>query len=331
LRNLTTLFIFFETLGKRNASDQKDMSSNHYSLKFCCGVLLRIWVAFVWFAPARVSAVDIGFANSAGLVAVPVTITNHSGEAVSGVKGGQFLVLDDGEVRPVVSLERDLRPLSAVVVVDTSARMGSSMEQIQLALGKFLTSAGPLEETALITFSGQPTLVNDFTHDFTPLISKLVPGRGAGDSALNDALLQALQVLRRGHNPRKALVVITDGSDNHSRHVSELMNAVRDVDVQVYGVSIHYRPFSMKRFGSGLLQSLAEESGGLSFEIPSAKPLPKVIERIAAATNDLYRIGFEPRAEGGRRWHKIQVRLSDPNLGGLKINAKSGYMPSGLQ
>jgi VWFA-related protein len=205
------------------------------------------------------------------------------------------------------------------------------MEQMQLALRQFLASAGPLEETALITFSGQPELVNDFTHDFAPLISKLVSGRAAGDSALNDALLQALQVLRRGHNPRKALVVITDGSDNHSRPVSELMNAVRDTDVQVYGVSIHYRPFSMKRYGSGLLQSLAQESGGLSFEIPSGKPLPKAIERIAEATNHLYRIGFEPRAQGGRRWHKIQIRLSDPSPGGLRINAKSGYMESGLQ
>ncbi len=308
-----------------------EMLPNQHSLIVGSGFLFCLWVALVWFAPSRVSAADVGFTNTADLAVVPVTVTNHSGEAVSGLKGSQFLVLDNGESRPVVSFERDPRPLSAVVVVDTSASVGSSMEQMQLALRQFLASPGPLEETALITFSGQPELVNDFTHDFTPLIPKLVSGRAAGDSALNDALLQASQVLRGGHNPRKALVVITDGSDNHSRHVSKLMNAVRGTDVQVYGVSIHYRPFNMKRFGSGLLQNLAQESGGLSFEIPSPKSLPGVIERIAEATNHLYRIGFEPRAEGGRRWHRIQVRLSDPNLGGLRINAKSAYMQSGSQ
>ena len=88
----------------------------------------------------------------------------------------------------------------------------------------------------------------------------------------------------------------------------------------------------MKRFGSGLLQSLAEESGGLSFEIASPKHLPETIEKIADATNHLYRIGFNPSTvNGGERWHKIQVRLTDPDLGRLRINAKSAYKQSGLQ
>jgi VWFA-related protein len=210
--------------------------------------------------------------------------------------------------------------------------MGSDLGQVRLALRKFLASVGPLEETAVIAFSGKPHLLSDFTHDFEPLIKKLVSGRAAGDAALNDALLQALQVARRGHNPRKALVVIADGSDNHSRHMSELMNAVRDSDVQVYGVAIHYRPFSMQRFGSGPLQSLAQESGGLSFEIRNSKNLPEMIEKIADATNHLYRIGFNPTAvNGGERWHKTEVGLTDPNLGRLRINAKSAYRESGLQ
>ena len=309
------------------------MPSNQQSSEVSSGVhIFCFWVAFAWLTASRVSAVDVGFTNSAGLAVVPVTITNHNGEPVSGVKGSQFLVLDNGESRPVVSFERDQRPLSVVVVVDTSSRMGSDMEQVRFALRKFLASAGPLEETAVIAFSGKPHLVSDFTHDFEPLIKKLVSGRVAGDAALNDALLQALQVVRRGHNPRKALVVIADGSNNHSRHVSELMNAVRDSDVQVYGVAIHYRPFSMQRFGSGLVQSLAQESGGLSFEIRNPKDLLEMIEKIADATNNLYRIGFNPSAvKSGGRWHKTQVRLTDPNLGRLRINAKSAYSQSGLQ
>ena len=312
----------------------EELPPNQQSSVVYSGVLiLCFWVALVWLTASRLSAVDVGFTNSAGLVVVPVTITDHTGEAVSGVKGSEFLVLDNGESRPVISFELDQRPLSVVVVVDTSSRMGSDMGQVRLALRKFLASAGPLEETAVIAFSGKPHLVNDFTRDFEPLINKKLPsGRVAGDSALNDAVLQALQVVRRGHNPRKALVVIADGSNNHSRQVSELMNAVRDSDVQVYGVAIHYRPFSMQRFGSGLVQSLAQESGGLSFEIRSPKGLPEMIEKIADATNNLYRIGFNPSAVNGRgRWHRTQVRLTDPNLGRLRINAKSAYRQSGLQ
>jgi Ca-activated chloride channel family protein len=278
------------------------------------------------------SAADVGSRNNASLVVVPVTITNHEGEGVSGLEGSQFRVLDNGVSRPVVSFEPDRRPMSIVVVVDTSASMGSSMEQTRLALHNFAASAGPLDETALLTFSGHPQLVNDFTRDFAPLTGKLVAGRAEDYTALDDALWQALQMMRGGHNPRKTLVVITDGSDYHSRHASELMNAVRDSDVQVYGIAIHYQSFSMKRFGSGLLESLAKESGGFSFEIRSPKHLPQMVARIADATRSLYRIGFIPSVVNDwGRWHKIQVRLTDPNLGRLRINAKGAYEQNGSQ
>jgi len=278
------------------------------------------------------SAADAGFRNNVSLVVVPVTITNHEGEAVSGLGGSQFRVLDNGVSRPVVSFEPDQRPMSIVMVVDTSASMGSSMEQTRLALRNFAASAGPLDETTLLTFSGHPQVVNDFTRDFAPLMSKLVAGRAADYTALDDALWQALQMMRGGHNPRKAVVVITDVRENHSRHASELMNAVRESDVQVYGVAIHYLPFSMKRFGSGLLETLAKESGGFSFEIRNPKHLPQMVERIADGTRSLYRIGFGPSVVNDwGRWHKIQVRLTDPNLGRLRVNAKGAYKQSGLQ
>jgi len=262
---------------------------------------------------------------------VPLTVTNRNGKAVAGLEGSQFRVLDNGEARPVVSFEPDRLPLSLVVVVDTSASMGSSLEQTRLALRNFAGSTGPLDETALITFSSHPQLVTDFRHDFAPLLSKLAAGRVADYTALDDALRQALQVLRSGHNPRKALLIITDGSDYHSRHTSELMNAVRESDVQVYGVAVHYQSFSMKRFGNGLLQSLAKESGGLSFEIRNARHLTEMVEKIADGTRNLYRIGFKPSVvDDWGRWHKIQVRLAVPNSGGLRINAQSAYKPSDL-
>ncbi len=70
----------------------------------------------------------------------------------------------------------------------------------------------------------------------------------------------------------------------------------------------------------------------MSFEIASPKHLPEMLEKIAGATNDLYRIGFNPSAvNGAEPWHKIQVRLTDPNLERLRINTKSMYRQSGSQ
>jgi VWFA-related protein len=205
------------------------------------------------------------------------------------------------------------------------------MEQVRLVLRTFTASDDPLDEEALLTFSAHPQLASDFTHNLASCMGTLVSGHAAEDNALNDALRLALQVAGRGHNPRKAIIVITDVRENHSRDASELVNAVREGDVQVYGVSIHYRPFSMSHFEIGLLQGLAMASGGLSFDIRSAKHLPETAQEIANATRSLYRIGFSPSAADQGRWHKIQVRLTDPNLGSLRIDAKSGYKQSGRQ
>ena len=102
--------------------------------------------------------------------------------------------------------------------------------------------------------------------------------------------------------------------------------------VQVYGVAIHYLSFCMKRFGSGLLQNLAMASGGLSFDIRSAKHLPETAQKIAEATRSLYRIGFITSAvNNDERWYKIRLRLADPNFGSLRINARNAYGQSELQ
>ena len=192
------------------------------------------------------------------------------------------------------------------------------MEQTRSALRNFLASLGPLDETALLTFSRHAHLVSDFTHDFASLTSNLVPERAAGDKApaaderaMNDALWEGLLMVRGGHNPRKALVVMTGATDYDSRPTSELMNAVRYSDVQVYGVAIHYQPFSLKRFGNGVLQGLAEASGGLSFEVRSPKHLPEMVQKIAGATCSLYRIGFSPSSVNeGRRGDRFQCGVS---------------------
>src|ERR1700687_1202123 len=105
------------------------MPTKHQSSLVRAGILLCSWVVLVCLAAFRISAADVGFRNHADLVVVPLTVTNRNGKAVAGLEASQFRVLDNGEARPVVSFEPDQRPLSIVVVVDTSARLGSRRQQ----------------------------------------------------------------------------------------------------------------------------------------------------------------------------------------------------------
>ena len=60
----------------------------------------------------------------------------------------------------------------------------------------------------------------------------------SGSTALVDTVMNGFDGMRNASNPRKALIVISDGIDNHSRHsIDELMRRAVEADLPVYTVS----------------------------------------------------------------------------------------------
>jgi len=58
----------------------------------------------------------------------------------------------------------------------------------------------------------------------------------------------SLAQMKRVSNTRKAIIILSDGGDNHSRATeSEIKKAVREADVQIYAVGIFDRNESPKR------------------------------------------------------------------------------------
>jgi Ca-activated chloride channel family protein len=248
---------------------------------------------------------------------------------VSGLTRGQFQILDNDEPRPILSFERTDAPMSVVFVVDTSASMRSKIARARAALLQIAAIAGPEDEAALITFSDRPQVRAGFTREIDRLVATVGADAPAGDTALIDAVEQALQVVRNGRNPRRAIIVISDGGDNHSRHTAtELLNAALESDAQIYGIAIHEQMFSAaERCGSDLLDRLSLETGGLSIEVRSSKQLPDASQRIGEAIRNLYVVGFKPpehcRMSGRRR---IRVRVEDTAGRRLRVSARPAYV-----
>ncbi len=55
-----------------------------------------------------------------------------------------------------------------------------------------------------------------------------------------DGIYMALSELKKGRNPRKALLIISDGGDNSSRYTeSEVRNLLKEADAQMYAIGIY--------------------------------------------------------------------------------------------
>src|SRR5262249_15113304 len=148
-----------------------------------------------------------------------------------------------------------------------------------------------------IQFSDSPHLVQDFTTDITKLQSHLLFAQAKGSTSLFDALYLGLEKVNRGSNSRKALLLITDGEDNHSRYtLSDVKELAQERDVMIYSIGIlnEFDPRFSGYSGAPILANLAELTGGAAFFPDSLEALPRICEQIGIVLKNQYVLGYRP-------------------------------------
>jgi Ca-activated chloride channel family protein len=136
--------------------------------------------------------------------------------------------------------------------------------------------------------------------------------------------------MRSARYSKKALLIISDGGDNHSRYGErEVRSAIKESDVMVYSIGVFDRnvPTREEWLGPELLRSIAEPSGGRAFTVFSATELPTVAHRIGTELRTQYLLGYRPAtAPRDGKWHKISVKLRLPGkFAFLQAHARKGY------
>ena len=174
------------------------------------------------------------------LVTTPVTVVNADGEFVYDLEERDFEILDNGIPQTIDSFELSSRPLSLVVLIQTSRRVEPLLPRVH-ALGSILESLmlGPEGEVAVIFFSDRVDGVLDFTQDMDELDGVLRSTRAKGAGArLNDALSRAVSLLRTRTPKRKRVaLVFSDGFDSGSETAEkELLEDATGAEVSIYGV-----------------------------------------------------------------------------------------------
>jgi Ca-activated chloride channel homolog len=267
------------------------------------------------------------------LVLVPVTVTDPMNRLVTGLDKENFLVFEGKEQQEVRHFSAEDAPISLGVIFDMSGSMSSKIERAREAVGEFFKTANPQDEFFLVTFADKPEEVSDFTQSVDDLQGKLVFTVPKGRTALLDAIYLGVSKMREAKYPKKALLIISDGGDNHSRYTEgEIKSLVKEADVMIYSIGIydHYFQTEEERLGPALLSDVSDLSGGRSFTIDNPNDLADVATKIGIELRNQYVLGYRPKNPGhDGKWHKIKVKLQPPKgLPPLHVYARTGYYAS---
>jgi Ca-activated chloride channel homolog len=267
------------------------------------------------------------------LVLIPVTVTDPLNRFVTGLDKEHFRIFEDKKEQSLVQFSSEDAPLTIGVVFDASGSMGNKLLQARQAVAQFFRTANPEDEAFLVTFNDRAELAAPLTRDLGEIQSKLTFTQSRGKTALLDAIYLALHQMKKANNPRKALLVISDGGDNNSRYTErEIRNLVREADVQIYAIGI-YEPMGSRMrtaeelAGPGMLTSLAEQTGGRQYAVENLNDLPDIAAKIGIELRNQYILGYTPaNQERDGRYRRVQVRLVQPRgLPSLRAYWRTGY------
>jgi Ca-activated chloride channel homolog len=266
---------------------------------------------------------------------VGASVTDPLGRLVTGLQQENFRIFEDGVEQEIVRFSSEDVPVSIGVIFDMSGSMADKIDKSRQAAVQFFRTANPQDEFFLVNFNDRAQLISPFTGSVDDLQDRLMYTGAHGLTALFDGVYLGLSQMRGAHNTKKALLILSDGGDNHSRYSeTEVRKFVREADVQIYAIGLFDPdggPTPEEREGPGLLGDMTLMTGGRIFVVKNVNQLPDIATKISMELRNQYVLGYRPsqRAHDGK-WRKIKVRLNPPKgLPPLEVAAKSGYFAPG--
>ncbi|MCA1601721.1 MAG: VWA domain-containing protein, partial [Acidobacteria bacterium] len=261
-----------------------------------------------------------------------VTVTDTYGRYVSGLSQKAFTILDEKQPQEITFFSDDDSPVSVGVIFDVSGSMsGDKIKNAREALAKFIQTSHNSDEYFLIAFNSRAQLLLDKTRDGNAVLDKLTFVQTKNNTALYDACYLGVEKVQRGLHPKRALLLISDGQDNNSRYTfNELRRLLKESDVVLYAVGILSggdAGSALGMEGQGILDELANVSGGKAFFPRSAVEMDDIFEQIALELRHQYSIGYKPsNFSNDGKWRKIKVKVTPPRgLPRLFVRSKEGY------
>lgn len=298
--------------------------------------LLLFWGAIIVAAGPPAPGAQISeqsrISVTTDLVVLPVSVLDSQGTFVSGLGRQNFRVHEDGRLQKITLFAEEDVPVTVGLIVDHSRSMGPKLNGVATAVSEFAHSSNPQDEMFVVDFSDRVSIERihgkAFTNDGGELEQAISAVSARGQTALYDAVMEALKHLQLGQRDKKALLIVSDGGDNASRHkFAEVLELAQRSHAIIYSIGLVGT--SEEEENPKVLEKLCRETGGVAFFPRPGESITDISRKIARDLREQYTLGYSPEKTGGREtFRKIKVEISAPGRGKFHVRTRSGYFPS---
>lgn len=257
---------------------------------------------------------------------------------VENLEKEDFTIYEDRIQQEITYFGRDDVPSTLGVVIDSSGSMRDKVDLVNDATRLFLSKNNPENELFFVAFKDEVRLEQDFTRDVEDIFDALDNVIISGGTALYDAIYLAVDKALKGDEPKKAVIVFTDGEDKDSFYShKELIEKVEESDVQLYIVAFLDSDLSSGGGFFGVFKSAREKiqqrirdipqsTGGEAFFPEEISQLNDVFQSIAYELRNQYRLSYvSSNSIRDGTWRRTDVVVKDAKERGFRVRAKKGY------
>ena len=266
------------------------------------------------------------------LVLVPVTVIDTMNRPVMGLEEQNFRLYEDNEQQLIRFFSTEDSPISVGLLLDLSKSMANKFVTERTAVEEFFKNANSQDDYFVITFSDKPRVITSSTQSLDEIQQKLAADNPEGQTALLDAIYLAIAKMRSARYQRRALLIVSDGGDNHSRYgLKEIKSLVQEANVELYAIGIFdsmlFRSFE-EFMGKHWLSEITDVTGGRTVAAGDLGKVPEIAATVSREMRNEYLLGYRPR-NGVRdgKWRKIKVQVTPPEgVGRIQAYYKKGYL-----
>lgn len=271
-------------------------------------------------------------------IVVYASVHGDDDQLVTGLTREDFTLYEDRLEQDLTGFAQAEVPSSIGIVLDSSGSMRNKMGMVEEAIDLFLDLNNPQNELFFVRFDDEVELEEDFTQEVDDIRDAIANVVVKGGTALYDAVYLAVDKAQGGNEPKKVLVVFTDGEDKDSYYTSEeVMEKVQEADTQIFIVAFLDDQLKKSRGFFGVFKSqrekvqneisqIAEITGAKAFFPEEIDELNGIFESIARELKSQYRLAYisSNRTRDGE-WRRIDVKVKSAEEKGLKVRARKGY------
>src|SRR5215831_6536962 len=275
-------------------------------MKFTNLLLIFSLIASVLWAQETTYKLNV----NVDLTEVHVNVTDDRDRPVGNLKQENFRIFEDRTEQKIAVFKHEDIPVSLGLVIDNSRSIEPRKQRLDAAAVSFVRKGNPEDETFIVHFDDTARLNREFTDSIPLLEETLASMKPYGQTAIYDALLLALDHMEQAKHTKRAILLITDGVDNSSKHtLSEAIEATKRSRVAVYTVGLLSMSGGQKAEDD--LIRIAEASGGHAYFPNNEDEARTYMERVARDLREQYTLGYFPTNRNGG-WRSVRVDVLPP-------------------